>query len=90
MRRLYGENHEERYACIARLICLGDSITELCMGDGCLFQHYLAKQTNEYIGLDINQHFIAHVKNKGIDARLFDVSVDPLPVADIVLMHASL
>ena len=63
MRRLYGENHEERYACIARLICLGDSITELCMGDGCLFQHYLAKQTNEYIGLDINQHFIAHAEN---------------------------
>ena len=63
MRRLDGKNFEERHACIAPLIRLGDSITALCVGDGYLFQHYFVKQANEYIGLDINQHFIAHAEN---------------------------
>ena len=46
MRRLDGKNFEERHACIAPLIRLGDSITALCVGDGYLFQHYFVKQAN--------------------------------------------
>ncbi len=45
-----------------------------------------------YIGLDVNEAFVAKLRGAGVDARVMDLS-DPraaLPGADVAIIHASL
>lgn len=90
MRRLYGKDYEDRYARIANLIPTGASVTELCMGDGYLYQHYLSKRDVSYTGMEYNGDFIKHAQKMGANCIKRNVLTAEIPAADVVLMHASL
>jgi SAM-dependent methyltransferase len=70
----------------------GASVLELCCGPGTLYRRYLRGRVSSYVGLDLNEGFVARLRGQGVDARQLDLSATakPLPSADIVIMQASL
>jgi trans-aconitate methyltransferase len=92
MRALYGRHYGERMRVIAAEVPEGASVLELCCGPGTLHARHLAKRAGAYIGLDVNDRFVAELRRRGVDARAIDLarSSEPLPQADVVLMQASL
>jgi SAM-dependent methyltransferase len=88
---LYGRHYHARYHAVAELIPPRASVLELCCGPGILFERYLRKKGVDYTGLDVNPHFVARVKRCGGNSVVVDLRQDePLPVADYVIMQASL
>jgi SAM-dependent methyltransferase len=92
MRMLYGRHYADRMRAVAALVPVGTSVLELCCGPGTLYRTHLATRTNGYIGLDVNQGFVARLRAEGVDARRLDLAADsgPLPPADVAIMQASL
>ncbi|MBI2968953.1 MAG: hypothetical protein HYY40_14220 [Bacteroidetes bacterium] len=90
MRFLYGRFFEERYSAIADLIPLDSDVCEVCMGDAYLYWNYLAKKSVTYCGLDINEIFVSHAIEKGVNADIHNLVRDPVPVADYIIMQAGL
>ena len=92
MRALYGRHYQDRLRAIADEVPAGASVLELCCGPGTLYTRYLRTRTSGYIGLDVNERFVAALRRQGIDARLMDLADagEPLPTADVALMQASL
>jgi SAM-dependent methyltransferase len=92
MRALYGRHYGERMRVIAAEVPEGASVLELCCGPGTLYARHLARRAGGYIGLDVNDRFVAELRRRGVDARTVDLacSSEPLPGADVVLMQASL
>jgi SAM-dependent methyltransferase len=92
MRVLYGRHYEARMRVVAEQVPRGASVLELCCGPGTLYFRYLRDHVAGYVGLDVNTHFVARLRRSGVDARCRDLTSDaePLPVADVVIMQASL
>jgi hypothetical protein len=92
MRALYGRHYAERMKAVADEVPAGASVLELCCGPATLYKRYLRERTSAYIGLDINEGFVARLRRAGIDARVVDLarSDEPLPTADVAIMQASL
>jgi SAM-dependent methyltransferase len=92
LRALYRHHYEDRLRAVAGEVPVGASVLELCCGPGTLYMRYLRERVGSYIGLDVNERFVAVLRRRRIDARVADLarSSDPLPGADVVLMQASL
>lgn len=92
MRVLYGRHYAERMGAVAEQVPGGASVLELCCGPGTLYRRYLRRRAGAYIGVDINERFVEALRRRGIDARRMDLATlrEPLPVADVAIMQASL
>lgn len=90
MRLLHGRDFKHRYEMIAAEIPNGSSVTELCAGDAWLYLHYLKQKQVSYLGLDFSLPFVNAAIAKGLEFRLHDLAKDLIPVADVVIMQASL
>lgn len=90
MRALYGRHYRDRMRVVAEQVPQGASVLELCCGPGTLYFRYL--KDHPYIGLDVNEAFVARLKSRGVDARRVDLagSDHPLPTTDVALIQASL
>jgi SAM-dependent methyltransferase len=92
MRVLYGRHYDARMQAVAGQVPAGASVLELCCGPGTLYTRHLRERVSGYIGLDINESFVARLRSQGVDARVMDLSDPeaPLPGADVAIIHASL
>jgi SAM-dependent methyltransferase len=92
MRALYGRHYADRMHAVAEQVPPGASVLELCCGPGTLYTRFLRERAGGYIGLDINQAFVARLRRQGVDARVMDLADPgvPLPGADVAIIHASL
>ncbi|PZS08047.1 MAG: hypothetical protein DLM64_13495 [Solirubrobacterales bacterium] len=94
MRLLYGRHYSARMSAVASQVPTGASVLELCCGPGTLYQRHLRGRTSEYVGLDVNEGFLAGLRHRGVDARRLDLAstspAEPLPPADVVIIQASL
>lgn len=88
---LYGRHYVSRYRAIAELIPEKSSVLDLCCGPAILYHRHLKAKEVAYIGLDINERFIDRLIRGGGAGSVYDLrSKQPLPVADYVVMQASL
>jgi SAM-dependent methyltransferase len=92
MRGLYGRHYGERMTAVAARIPPGCSVLELCCGPGTLYLQRLRQSIRSYIGVDVNERFVARLRARGLDARQMDLAdvEQPLPEADVALIQASL
>lgn len=92
MRMLYGRHYSDRMRVVAEQVPEGASVLELCCGPATLYERYLQDRAGSYVGLDVNERFVAALRSRGVDARVLDLarSDAPLPSADVVLIQASL
>jgi SAM-dependent methyltransferase len=91
MLMLYGRNYSGRYQSLADLIPAGSSVLDLCCGPAVLYDRYLRQKSVRYTGLDLSGQFIDHLRRRGGEGQVWDArSPAPLPLADFVVMQASL
>ena len=90
MRVLYGRYYAARDAAVAAHISDGASVLELCCGPARLYLRELRGRIGSYVALDVSERFVDRLRALGVDARRADVATAELPVADIVVMQASL
>jgi SAM-dependent methyltransferase len=92
MRLLYGRHYDARMRAVADQVPEGASVLELCCGPGTLYLRHLRGRTSGYVGLDVNDRFVARLREQGVDARVLDLSAErePLPRSDVAIMQASL
>jgi SAM-dependent methyltransferase len=90
MRVLYGRYYAARDAAVAAHVPDGASVLELCCGPARLYLRELRGRVGSYVALDASATFVDRLRRRGVDARLADVATAPLPVADVVVMQASL
>jgi len=90
MRVLYGRYYAARDAAVAVHIPDGASVLELCCGPARLYLRELRGRIGSYVALDASARFVERLRRRGVDARRADVATADLPVADIVVMQASL
>ncbi len=90
MRVLYGRYYAARDAAVAAHISDGASVLELCCGPARLYLRELRGRIGSYVALDVSERFVCRLRALGVDARRADVATAELPVADIVVMQASL
>ena len=93
MRALYGRHYADRMAAVAEQVPAGASVLELCCGPATLYRRHLRGHVGGYIGVDVNERFVAALRREGVDGRRMDLAGEanePLPPADVVLMQASL
>ena len=90
MRVLYGRYYAARDAAVAAHISDGASVLELCCGPARLYLRELRGRVGSYVALDASERFVKRLRSLGVDARRADVATAELPVADIVVMQASL
>jgi SAM-dependent methyltransferase len=90
MRVLYGRYYAARDAAVAAHVPDGASVLELCCGPARLYERELRGRIGGYIALDASERFVARLRRRGVDARQADVATAALPVADVVVMQASL
>lgn len=90
MRVIYAGGYAARYRALSELIPDGAEVFEACAGDAYLYQHYLRPRSIQYRAGEFNETFVAHARARGIDMQRFDLRQDPVPQADVVLIHASL
>jgi hypothetical protein len=89
MRLLYGREYHRKYQAVADLIPSSSSVVDLCAGD-CLLAYQLANQSSRYLGLELNPRFVNWARRAGINARIFDLRTEEIPVADVVCIQSSL
>jgi SAM-dependent methyltransferase len=90
MRVLYGRYYAARDAAVAAHVPDGASVLELCCGPARLYERELRGRVGGYVALDASERFVARLRRRGVDARQADVAIAELPVADVVVMQASL
>jgi SAM-dependent methyltransferase len=92
MRVLYGRHYADRMRAVAEQVPAGASVLELCCGPATLHRRYLRDRAGSYVGIDVNERFVAGLKRAGVDARRIDLSdgSQPLPEADVAIIQASL
>jgi len=90
MRVLYGRYYAARDAAVAAHVPDGASVLELCCGPARLYLRELRGRIGPYVALDASASFVDRLRRRGVDARVADVATAPLPVADVVVMQASL
>ncbi|MDP1850198.1 MAG: hypothetical protein Q8K79_20595 [Solirubrobacteraceae bacterium] len=90
MRVLYGRYYAARDAAVAAHVPDGASVLELCCGPARLYERELRGRIGSYVALEASERFVARLRRRGVDARRADVATAELPVADVVVMQASL
>jgi hypothetical protein len=90
MRVLYGRYYAARDAAVAAQIPDGASVLELCCGPARLYLRELRGRIGAYAAIDASAVFVDRLRRRGVDARRGDVATAELPVADVVVMQASL
>ena len=92
MRALYGRHYAARMRVVAERVRPGASVLELCPGPGALYERHLRARAGAYAGVDLNDRFVARLRNLGAEALVLDLATtpQPLPRADVVIMQASL
>ena len=92
MRVLYGRHYAARMRAVADQVPDGASVLECCCGPGTLYLRHLRGRTSSYVGIDVNQRFVARLRRRGVDARRLDLAAGDaqLPHADVVILQASL
>ncbi len=92
MRVLYGRHYAARMRAVADQVPDGASVLELCCGPGTLYMRHLRPRISDYVGVDVNQRFVARLRRRGVDARRVDIAAAEvaLPRADVVILQASL
>jgi hypothetical protein len=90
MRVIYGSGFAARYQALSQLVPDGADVFEACAGDAYLYWHHLKPRGIRYRAGEFNDGFVSHAQARGIDMQHFDLRQDPVPEADIVLLHASL
>lgn len=74
MRALYARHYAARMRVVAEQVPAGSSVLELCCGPGTLYLRHLRGRTSAYVGLDVNDRFVARLRRRGVDARRCDLS----------------
>ena len=88
---LYGRHYFSRYRVIDGLIPAEATVLDVCCGPAVLYRRYLVKKRVGYTGLDVNEGFIRKLRSSGASGKVRDLRSDaPLPIADYVIMQASL
>jgi SAM-dependent methyltransferase len=88
---LYHRRYITRFRIVADLVPKGSDVLDLGCGPGLLYELCLRDKDVDYMGLDVNETFIEHVRNLGAQAYLWDLRKDdPLPQADYIVMQGSL
>jgi len=93
MRILYGRHYTARMRAVADEVPAGASVLELCCGPATMYLRHLRGRTSGYVGIDVNERFVARLRRLGIDARRVDLAsaeADALPSADAIILQASL
>ena len=90
MRVLYGRYYAARDAAVAAHVPTGASVLELCCGPARLYLRELRGRIGSYVALDANPRFVERLRRRGVDVRQADVAIADLPLADVVVMQASL
>jgi SAM-dependent methyltransferase len=92
MRALYGRHYAARMRAVAEEVPAGASVLECCCGPGTLYLRHLRGRTSAYVGIDVNERFVAGLRRRGVDARRLDLAAEQveLPPADVVILQASL
>lgn len=90
MRVLYGRYYAARDAAVAAHVPDGASVLELCCGPARLYLRELRGRIGSYVAIDESATFVDRLRRRGVDARRADVATAELPVADVVVMQASL
>jgi trans-aconitate methyltransferase len=92
MRALYGRHYAARMRAVADQVPDGASVLELCCGPATMYLRHLRGRTSAYVGIDVNERFVARLRRRGVDARRLDLAAgsEPLPEADVVILQASL
>ena len=90
MRVLYGRYYAARDAAVAAHVPDGASVLDLCCGPARLYERELRGRVGSYVALDASERFVARLRRRGVDARRADVATAELPLADVVVMQASL
>jgi hypothetical protein len=90
MRLLYGRYFGDRYAAIAAEVPARTTVVDICAGDCYLYLKYLRHKPVQYLGLDASPRLVAWANQHGAPARVFDLWHDDLPLAQVVIMQASL
>lgn len=74
MRVLYAHHYYARMRVVAEHVPAGSSVLELCCGPGTLYRRHLRDRASAYVGLDVNERFVATLRRRGVDARRVDLS----------------
>lgn len=90
MRVLYGRYYAARDAAVAAHVPDGASVLELCCGPARLYLRELRGRIGSYVAIDASATFVDRLRRRGVDARRGDAATAELPVADVVVMQASL
>ena len=90
MRVLYGRYYAARDAAVAALVPDGASVLELCCGPARLYLRELRGRIGSYVAIDASALFVDRLRRRGVDARQADVATAELPLAEVVVMQASL
>jgi SAM-dependent methyltransferase len=92
MRVLYGRHYAARMRAVADEVPDGASVLELCCGPGTLYLRHLRGRIGDYVGMDVNERFVARLRRRGVDARRIDLATADidLPPADVAILQASL
>ena len=77
-------------AAVAARIPDGADVVDLCCGTARLARAHLLRRGCRYLGIDANGHFVMGARKRGVAARLGDVTREPIPAADYVVMCGSL
>ena len=87
MGRLYFRKRWDfRYQEVVKYINPGESVLELCVGDGVL-STYL--NSNKYIGFEFNRTFVNYGIRKKRNLVLADILSHPFPESDVIIMISS-
>jgi trans-aconitate methyltransferase len=70
-------------------IAPGSSVVDLCCGDASIAPALLDKGCS-YVGLDVNERFVAAARKRGLDVRPWDAATMEVPEAEVVCLLASL
>src|SRR5215204_3340727 len=88
--RLLDRHADEDLRMVADRIEPGSHVLDLCCGDAAIARLLLAKRCR-YVGLELNERFVADGRRRGLDVRRWDGATLAIPQdADVVCMLSSL
>ena len=88
MKLLYGKYYNTRFETIAKEIPDGVDLLDVCCGD-CVLHAYIGNKTS-YVGVDSNPYFVQMAQKRSIRVFQKNLLEEELPMADYVVMLASL
>jgi len=80
---------ERRDRLVVDAIAPGSSVVDLCCGDASVAPGLVGKGCR-YLGLDVNERFVAAARRRGLDSRVWDAATLDVPDADVICLLASL